>query len=103
MGKRKTDDPTATEWNKRHRQNTLLRSDTSSMIPSSSGENSNRKATIIPSDTQRRAREMRRAILLSKKSIRKHPTFTSFVFNFLNMEITDSPTLFKYEMTNHPY
>ncbi|CAN6860448.1 unnamed protein product [Brassica rapa subsp. narinosa] len=48
MGKRKTDDPTATEWNKRHRQNTLLRSDTSSMIPSSSGENSNRKGKLHP-------------------------------------------------------
>lgn len=40
---------------------------------------------------------------VSKKISDHGLAFSSFVFNFLNMEITDSPTLFKYEMTNHPY
>lgn len=81
MRKRKTNDETATEWNKRHRGNTLLRAGTASTITGSSSEITNRKGklhpkhlhmkhleskritilrtTTIPADTQRRAREMR--------------------------------------------
>ncbi|WZZ77282.1 hypothetical protein YC2023_097854 [Brassica napus] len=92
MRKRKTNDETDTEWNKRPRATTTVDSGTPSIIIGSTSDTTNRKGTlklyilhtthpyrnllisIIPADTQRRAREMRRAILLSKKPIRKIPT-----------------------------
>lgn len=97
MRKRKTNEETDTEWNKRPRATTTVDSGTPSIIIGSTSDTTNRKGTlklyilhtthpyrnllisIIPADTQRRAREMRRAILLSKKPIRKIPSNIEFL------------------------
>lgn len=88
MGKRKTHDQSATGWNKRHKGNTSHESDTALMIAGSSNETQNRKGqlrfyiiptnlmsltTIVHAETQRIARSMRRAIILSKRPIRIKP------------------------------